>query len=61
MACKVGSMEVVEFLVESGANINIRRGDGISPIYLAVIGTYYFSFFFLLFFTFSLALFSLFH
>jgi ankyrin repeat protein len=43
MACGADSMQVVKFLVESGANINSRRVDGISPIYLAVIGISFFS------------------
>eukprot|EP00026_Physarum_polycephalum_P003345 Phypoly_transcript_03355.p1 GENE.Phypoly_transcript_03355~~Phypoly_transcript_03355.p1 ORF type:complete len:778 (+),score=130.15 Phypoly_transcript_03355:51-2336(+) len=38
MACKADSKKTSKFLVESGANVNIRRDDGISPIYLAVIG-----------------------
>ncbi len=32
-------MPMVRYLVENNADINSRRDDGISPIYLAVIGT----------------------
>lgn len=37
MAVKQRDLEIVKFLVESGADVNIQDGSGFSPLYYAVV------------------------
>ncbi len=35
-ACTVGNLQVVKILVEAGANLELKRKEGVTPLYYAV-------------------------